>query len=295
VDIAISAPPEIIAAFREGRRSGSWIEAVCPHCGKGPRDRKLRAGIYRGRPWWGCMRCQCQKDYQASQRTAKLHMQYDREKASAEADAMRKWALDLVEKSSTIRSGDIVDRYLRDRGLRPSASFWPSTLRRARLYYKAKKKTYDAMLAIVQNVAGDTVACHRTFLFDLGECVVKASDKRVPSQWWLREAKLSAAEVTGHAIRLGVDAEEIGVAEGIESALGLAVHTRLVCWSAISANGMKELVIPKSIKRVVIGPDLGDNKDEGINAAYALRNRLRQRGIDVSLLIPPGRDWGEVG
>jgi putative DNA primase/helicase len=254
------------------------------------------------------MRCHCEKDYKQTQRTARMRLQYDREQALADEKSMRDWALGLVEKSSTLRSGDVVDRYLRGRGLKPSSIFWPTQLRRARLYHSETKKSYDGMIAIVQNVAGDTVACHRTFVFEVGGRVVKASDRAVPAASRVQNARLSAASVAGHAVRLGVDADEIGVCEGIESALGLAMHTGLVCWAAISSSGMQELRVPRNVRRIVIGPDIGDlggrdgrGKDVGMKAAHALRNRIVEEGkkrgqlIDVRILCPPiGKsDWGE--
>ena len=64
----IRAPSDIIAAFQQdGRREGSALTAGCPRCSKGPRDRKLRALIYKGRPWWGCMRCHCEREYKDEQ------------------------------------------------------------------------------------------------------------------------------------------------------------------------------------------------------------------------------------
>lgn len=299
-DFEIRGPPEIIAAFREARRSGSWIEAVCPFCGKGPKDRKLRAGLFRGRPWWGCMRCHCEKDLAAAERTARMRT---RVRQSDELET-RKYALGLIDNSWPIRRGDCVDLYLRGRGLEPKQSSWPAQLARARLKHPETKQFYDAMLATVQSASGERVACHRTFLFCVEGCVVKASDPRVPAKLRVETAKMSLASIAGAAIHLGPDCDEIGVCEGIESALGFAMHTGLTVWAAISCAGMQELVLPSHIRRIVIGPDVGDKggprghgKHAGMKAALALKNRLHsERRIRVDILPPPfkSKDWAQV-
>lgn len=307
MDFTLNAPPHVLAWFQSPycRREGGWLATYCEVCDPDHRKRgrrTLRAGIYNGRPWWGCMRCHFERDIKNAQRTARMRLQYDREKAGADEAAMRAWALDLIEKSSAVRSGDIVDRYLRGRGLQPSSSFWPASLRRARLKHRETNQYYDSMLAIVQHSeSGMSVASHRTFLFEVDGRVVKASDALVPKKFRVRNAKKAVASVTGHAIHLGVDSDEIGVCEGIESALGLSMHTGLVCWAAISSHGMETLKVPKSIRRMVIGPDVGDSENVGMDAAHALRNRIVEEGkkrgqlIDVRILCPPiGKsDWGE--
>ena len=58
IDFEIKAPPEILAALENGRREGSWIAATCPIC----QGHSLRAGVVKGKPWWGCMRCHREKD-----------------------------------------------------------------------------------------------------------------------------------------------------------------------------------------------------------------------------------------
>ncbi len=298
MDLEISAPPDIVEAFRDARRSGGWIHTYCPRCDPDHRKRgrlTLRAGIYRGKPWWGCMRCQCQKDWQAEKRSARLRAQIQPSNDKQKRVRVQR----EIERSSLVRSGDLVDRYLREtRSLRPSTGWWPSQLRTVtRLYHDLDRHDrLGGMIGVVQDVSGSVVACHRTYLAVVGGRVVKADHQDVPEKDRTSKVRLALAPVTGCAVRLGVDSDEIGVAEGIESALGLAMRTGLVCWAAISANGMRALLVPRHVQRVVIGPDIGDDNGDGLRAAYSLEAKLRRR-LKVEVLLPPLRckDWGEVG
>jgi hypothetical protein len=100
---------------------------------------------------------------------------------------------------------------------------------------------------------------------------------------------------------MGVDSEEIGVAEGIESTLGLAMALQISSWSAVSSSNMPNLVLPSHVRRVVIGPDLGDVKEAGMKAAVEFRKRVvaegkrRKKIIDVEIRFPGGaaNDWAE--
>jgi len=158
------------------------------------------------------------------------------------------------------------------------------------------------MVGVVRDVAGTIVACHRTYLHEFADGrVVKVSDAGVPRQIRHGNAKLSLAPVSGAAIRLGIDSEEIGVAEGIESAIGLSMFLQLPTWAAVSSSNMPNLVLPRHVRRIVIGPDLGDVKESGMKCAIGFRKRLVEEGkrqkrvIDIEIAYPRGAatDWAE--
>jgi putative DNA primase/helicase len=304
----INAPPEILAALERGKRCSFGIEAVCPKCGRGPRDRKLRAGILRsgplaGKMWWDCMRCRCKKDYSTAQRTARLRMRFDAAQAKADDKRSREQALSIWECTSAIRPADPVDRYLREqRSLRPFfGETWPVDLRWGRLEYwddDGNLRVYDGMVAAVRDSAGNFMGIHRTYLLPDGR---RIDGKDVPRHFWRKQAKKAKGPIFGGAIRLGPDADTVGVGEGIESALGFAMRLGHTCWATVSAKGMRALVVPKSICKIVIGPDIGDKDDAGFDAALHLQQRMRiqaQRGrvIDAELLLPPlceKGDWAD--
>lgn len=318
--VELRAPPEIVAALRHGKWSRGWVKSYCPVCDPDGRKRgkhTLRAGILtdgprKGQAWWGCMRCHCEKDFAATRRTEALRWEVDRAKMSADAARIKAYALEMVEAATFVRDGDPVDRYLREtRKLRPLGACWPTDLRvasRRHNRHPHTKQPGPVMVAAVRDVGGTIIACHRTYLHELADGrVVKVSDTDrhrrpiVPAPFCHRQSKLSLSGVHGAAIRLGIDSEEIAIAEGIESALGLAMAAQIPSWSTLSSGNMPNLVLPMHVRRVVIGPDVGDEKEAGMKCATEFRRRVIEEGkrrkkiIEVEIRIPAGRatDWAE--
>lgn len=312
MDLEIKAPPEIVAAFQGARRTGGgFFETLCPNCAGGHRRRKktLRAGFLHGKPWWGCMRCECHKEYAAARRTEYVRFQYSSEQAAQDEKQIREWALRIWERSSIVKPGDPVDRYLREqRNLRPLKNAWPETLHYARIKHSHTKRTYDGMVAVVHSEFGMFMGIHRTFLLEDGR---RADSEDVPQGIRVDDAKMTAGSILGGAIRLGVDplADTIGVAEGIESALAFSLVLGFPCWSTVSAAGMHEVRISKEIRRVLVGFDVDPLKvvngrtigRAGFRAAMDLRKRLidqadkEQRRLVVDLKPPPLNegDWAD--
>lgn len=311
MDFEIRAPAEIVEAFRDARRSAGWFLTYCPVCDPGQNKRgkrTLRAGIFRGRPWWGCMRCQCQKDY-SKENTKALQLKFG-SRGLDDEKSRRERAMQIWESTSDIQPGDPVDRYLREhRKLVPLGRAWPIDLRRALLKHPDKHQRYMAMVAAVRTLDGTLTAVHRTFVLDDG---TRADGKMVPEHLRVENAKLSVGSLTGGtSVRVGIDenSDILGVAEGIESALAFQMRIRLPCWSAIASEGMKKLRVPKTIRRVIIGFDVDPKRvingrdvgEAGLKAALALRERLLQEATDegrqfvVELRPPPSAcgDWAD--
>lgn len=311
--VELHAPPEIVAALRQGKWSRGWVMTYCPVCDPDARKRgkfTLRAGILTtgpraGKPWWGCMRCHCEKQAAEERRTAALRWQVDRAKLNDDDARIKRYALEVVEAATFIREGDPVDRYLRQtRMLVPLTMLWPTDLRVAhRRHTKhpaTKQMGMPVMVGVVRGSDGNPIAAHRTFLYELADGrVVKLNHPDVPRRFRHDNTKYSLGSVHGGAIRIGIDSEAIGVAEGIESAIGLAMYLKIPTWSAVSSSNMPNLVLPSSVRRVVIGPDLGDSKEAGMKAATELRKRIvaesqrRKTIIDIEFALPRGsaNDW----
>src|SRR3546814_1507927 len=77
----------------------------------------------------------------------------------------------------------------------------------------------------------------------------------------------------GSYVELSPPAEEMGVAEGIETALAVTRDFGIPCWSTISADGLKAFTPPAIVKRLRIFGD-NDPKYGGQAAAYALVHRM---------------------
>jgi putative DNA primase/helicase len=102
--------------------------------------------------------------------------------------------------------------------------------------------------------------------------------------------------IAGAAVRLHDPSNgELGVAEGIETALAGYELTGIPTWAAISDSGLKSFVSPNGLRRLVVFAD-NDASFAGQAAAYALAQRMRRDGIDVEVRTPEtvGADWLDV-
>ena len=195
------------------------------------------------------------------------------DKARRTRQALRIW------RKAIPASGTLVETYLRARGITipvpPSIRFLPDAR------HKATGLILPAMVAGVQDLDGRVVAVHRTFLSRDG--TAKAG---------VREPKMSLGPVAGGAVRLAFAGRELGICEGIESALSFQQATGIATWAALSVPGVCSLVLPKEISAVVLGPD-GD--DPGDGAAVEAAKRFVREGRKVRIARPPrGMDWNDV-
>jgi hypothetical protein len=134
------------------------------------------------------------------------------------------------------------------------------------------------MLALVHDAAGRDVTVHQTFLRPDG--LGKAEVERP------RLFPKGVAPCGGVWFGCIDPDRELVVAEGIETALSAM---RLLgaddgC-AALSARGVRELVLPDAAKFVVIFADR-DLKGQGLEAAYAVRLRWAVEGRAVRVFAP---------
>jgi putative DNA primase/helicase len=88
----------------------------------------------------------------------------------------------------------------------------------------------------------------------------------------------------------------LGIAEGIETAMGASAIFDLPVWAAISAGMMAKWVPPEGCDEVAIFGD-NDPKFGGQSAAYTLAHRLATKSnIKVTIHIPEtvGEDWNDI-
>ena len=142
-----------------------------------------------------------------------------------------------------------------------------------------------AMLAMVRapDSTGSTV--QRTFLTADGrKAAVEKPRMGMPGRM-----------VSGHAVRLFEPAVELGISEGIETALAAASLFGVPCWSGLNADGLSKWVPPEIARSVVIYGD-NDASFTGQEAAFVLARRLAGKGIAVRVEIPDrfGADWNDV-
>jgi putative DNA primase/helicase len=161
----------------------------------------------------------------------------------------------------------------------------PPGVRQARLVYWHERKRlgdFDCMVALVSSAQAKPLTYHVTYLQDGQKADVPCARKVMPP----------VATITGGAIRLYPVAEEMGVAEGIETAIAATMLTGIPTWAAVSAGGVESFQPPARCKRLVVFGD-NDTTFTGQAAAYALAKRLKLGGMDCEVRIPDRGDWAD--
>jgi putative DNA primase/helicase len=182
-----------------------------------------------------------------------------------------------------VRPGDVVDRYLRHRGV--GRDIYPSCLRASAMDWYRDDDTgfveqWPAMFALVRNAAGKAVAVHRTFLAmdGMGKAAVK-----VPR-------KMAGPMGKSPTIRLAPAASTMGIAEGIETALSASLLFKIPVWSVVCTHGIETFEPPSECEQLVIFAD-NDAHGRGEQAAETLAARLQMR---VHIRLPHLKDWNDV-
>lgn len=201
----------------------------------------------------------------------------------------------LLDEATASKAHD----YLRSRGLALASLNveWPDCLRFGRLPYPKKPGLHPALVCRVDDMSGDLCAVWRIFL---------RSDARKLD---VENPKLGLGPAGGGAVRIGGIGPKIGLAEGLESALGAwnLIGRKYPVWAALSTSGLIGIELPLGVEHVVIFPD-GDasmrKKDgeyvpavpAGRKAALTLRARLLQEGIGCTIAAEPsaGKDYADL-
>ena len=165
----------------------------------------------------------------------------------------------------------IVETYLRV--ARGYAGPIPPALRFAAGRHPSDPDHYYPMMvgAVVRD--GRLVAIHRTFLRVDG--TGKAD---------LDPAKMTLGTCKGAAVLLAPAGPILAVAEGIETALSFMQATGIPTWSALSAGGIRSLILPPSVRDVIIA---ADNDPTGLAKAHAAARRWTTYGRKVRVVVPP--------
>lgn len=179
-------------------------------------------------------------------------------------------------------AGTEVEAYLQTRGITiPS----PPTLRFARnLWHAPSREPLPAMVAAVQNLAGEIIGIHRTFLAPGG--VEKAT---------VEPAKMMLGPCSGGAVRLSAATSTLAICEGIETGLSVMQATGLPTWIGLSAHGVEALELPPLpiACNVII---FADHDSRGIEAAQRTGKKFLLQGRRVWIPVPalPDSDFNDV-
>ena len=294
-DLARNRWPDLLAHFGIERHHLTGKHAPCPACGG--RDR-FRFDDQDGRGTFYCSHCGSGDGFallgkvkgwgfkQAAAEVERIAGMIQPGKAKAEqstADKLtacrRIWA-----ESQPVSCADPVYSYLLRR---TGIKVVPACIRfHPDLSYRHDDGTitrHSAMLAKVQDIDGNGVAIHRTYLTVDGQKAALPSPK-----------KIIGSLPPGAATRLMPASGCMGVAEGIETALAASMLFGLPVWAAISAIGLERWTPPPGTEHVTVFGD-NDTSHTGQATAFALAKRLHTAGIASEVCIPdrPGTDWAD--
>lgn len=166
-----------------------------------------------------------------------------------------------------------------------------------------KADTYPALLARMQDSAGELVAVHRTWL----------SKDRCGKAPVSKAKKLSVTPgCAGAAIRLfdATGSDILGITEGIETGAAARQLTiggyfpelgAVPVWACYSERNVRNFVVPpellKTLRTIVVFAD-NDAKGVGLAAALEFKQRMADEHPDIQVIIkvPPvvGYDWLDV-
>jgi putative DNA primase/helicase len=250
--------------FYDTNGDGTWF---CRHCGKGSGTDLVMK--YRG------------MDFVSAAKLIEQHIG-----AEPAAAVQVKPAIDPTPKlkamwgaATPTAPGDIVDTYLRSRGV--SLDVYPSCLRTAaslRYYDDDAASNFPAMLAFVR---AEPATIHRTYLAADGSGKAPVEKPR----------KAVSRHGKSPRIQLAAVAETLGIAEGIETALSAMKLFGVPTWSVISTYGVETFEPPPEVKRLIIFGD-NDSNRAGHKAVYSLQARL---SIESEARFPDRvGDWNDV-
>ena len=256
--------------FDNKNGDGTWI---CTHCGAG-QGIKL-AMNYTRLPF-----------KEVAQRIERVLGEAPVEKIRAErSEEEKRTSLNVLWRSGgPIQADDPTDRWLqaRDVGMRN----YPSCLRTSmRVRHSGPPVTYHpAMLAMVTDPNGKPGTIHKTYL--------TANGTKAP----VEKARMfcTGSVPPGGAVRLAIPGPELGLSEGVESALAAMKLFGVPTWAALSDWGVEKFEPPSEIKRLVVFGD-NDSHGAGQRAAYSTAARLSGRiKVDVKIPEKSGTDWNDA-
>lgn len=276
-DINITIPPGATGELR----------TTCPQCAPNRRNpgNSLSVNVREG--IWYCHYCGWKGSLKRPGSMPRLPPPGPRQRSPDDIQR-RQLALERIwRQAHAVIPTDPVARYLQHRGLWQEPV--PEVLRcHPHLPYRHDDDNFTyhpAMLATVQDPHGAVVTVHRVYLTNAGaKADVPTPKKSMPTP----------TTVTGAAVHLDIPTETLAVTEGIETGLAVRRSAGVPAWAALTAGGMTNVVIPDTVRLVLICAD-HDAGGTGEQAARKLARRMLAEGRRVKILMPstPGTDWAD--
>jgi putative DNA primase/helicase len=202
-----------------------------------------------------------------------------RQEAEAAARTRRiAGAMDIWNNSYAVAATGQVPRYLRGRGITIRI---PDTVRVAGMSWHPSGEERPMMVGLVEHaeIGPRGVSC--TYL------AIDGSQKAT-----VDPVRMFHGAVKGGAVRLAPAGPVMAIAEGIETGLSFMQMRGLPTWAALSADGIKSLILPVMVRQVVIAVD---SDPPGIQAGYTAARRFLDEGRQVTISRPPpGLDFNDL-
>jgi putative DNA primase/helicase len=203
--------------------------------------------------------------------------------AAATDGANNKAAAAIERLWQEARYPDVVDAYLKRRGLSVTSPVLRGHWRCP--YYDGPRRigTFPAVLAPIRDATGKLQSVQRIYTADLDGLATK-------------KVMSPVATIGGCAVQLFDPGHELGIAEGVETALACHQMFRVPVWSVISAENMKHFEPPPGVSGLRIFAD-NDPNYTGQEAAFSLARRLSaRRSFPVEVHLPDriDTDWLDV-
>ena len=267
------------------------IRLPCPQCsGARGRERDACLSVHLERGIWYCHYCGWKGNLTrpgSYQNVANWPQSGPRQRSPDDIQR-RQLALERIwRQAHAVTPTDQAARYLQRRGLWQEPV--PEVLRcHPRLPYRHDDDRYTyhpALLATVQDPHGTVASVHRIYLDNAGA----KADVPVP-----KKSMPTPTTVTGAAVRLDTPTDTLAVTEGIETGLAVRLSAGVPVWAALSAGNLTALILPATVRLVLICAD-HDAGGTGEQAAKQLARRLLTEGRRVKMFMPssPGTDWAD--
>ena len=191
--------------------------------------------------------------------------------------------INLIWSQTVSIQGTLAERYIRGRSISGPI---PSQLRFHRNLRHPEGLRFPAMVGRVEAVDLGVVGLHRTYL-------MTDAPKKIDHP----TSKAMLGPCKGGAVRLRTGNIGLAVAEGVETALSLAMglESGIAVWAALSASGMAALRLPppKSVGGLLIVGT--DGEPRGRSAGAELAGAAARRGWTVEIIrAQDGKDFNDM-
>jgi hypothetical protein len=181
----------------------------------------------------------------------------------------------IITESTSNLENTPIEKYLREHRVIKNAELPASIKYHPNLYHSATGLKFPAMVAVVQNIDGEIMGLHRTYL-----------DPITNNKADIKPNKMMLGNISGGAVKLsGALFAPLIVCEGIETGLSILEAVNYPVWALLSAANF-ENVIPPPITQISSIIIAADNDDAGTKAAEKLATKLALQGYAIKICTP---------